>query len=57
MPISKKELDELLAEIERLRLENAILRQAAGIKITPEPEENQVHVSADERQALLKKTI
>ena len=49
MPICQKELDALLAEIERLKLENALLRE--------ETDEEPVHVSADERQALLRKTV
>lgn len=57
MPISKKELDQLLAEIERLRLENAILRRAAGIEIEPDGHRDNVEVTADERDALLKKII
>ena len=57
MPICQKELDALLAEIERLKLENAVLREAAGIKIKSETDEEPVHVSADERQALLRKTV
>lgn len=57
MPICQKELDALLAEIERLRLENAILRRAAGIKVEPETDQEQIQVSAEERHALLKRTI
>jgi hypothetical protein len=57
VPICQKELDALLAEIERLKLENALLREAAGIKIKSETDEEPVHVSADERQALLRKTV
>lgn len=55
MSISETELKELLAEIERLRLENAMLRQAAGIKIAPAQNEPEVHVSPEEKVALLKK--
>lgn len=56
MDLSKQEIQTLLTEIERLRLENAILRRAAGIQISPEPSSEQAHVTANERQALWKKT-
>lgn len=54
VPISPEELNKLLAEIERLKLENAVLRQAAGIKIHRDSDDAQVEVSADEKNALLK---
>lgn len=57
MSISPQELEELLTELERLKLENAILRRAAGIQISPEPSSQSIHVSANERQALLRKSI
>lgn len=56
MDISPQELQELLEELERLRRENALLRQAAGIQIA-ESEVEPVQVTARERQALLRKTI
>lgn len=56
MPIGQEELDALLAEIERLRLENALLRQAAGINITPKQDLERLQVSNGERNALLKRT-
>lgn len=57
MTISEKELQSLLAEIERLKLENAILRRAAGIHLTPEPKNQTIQVSDAERQALFRKTV
>ncbi|HHT69057.1 MAG TPA: hypothetical protein GXZ85_07360 [Firmicutes bacterium] len=51
------DLETLLAEIERLRLENAILRRAAGIQVSPAPNSQQPQVTHDERQALLRKTV
>lgn len=57
LAISQKELQKLLSEIERLKLENAVLRKAAGIQISSEPQKQQVQVSNDERQALLRKTV
>jgi hypothetical protein len=51
------DVETLLAEIERLKLENAILRKAAGIQVTPSSSSQQPYVTTDERQALLKKTI
>lgn len=57
MDMTPQELETLLAEIERLKLENAILRKAAGIQVSPEPNAQQLHVSHDERQALLKKIV
>ena len=56
MDISSKQYQELLEEIERLKRENAILRQAAGIRVS-EPEVEPVQVTANERHALLKKTV
>lgn len=56
MDISPQKFQELLEEIERLKRENALLRQAAGIQVSkhePEP----VHVTINERQALLRKTV
>ena len=51
------DLEALLAEIERLKLENAILRKAAGIQVPPASTSQQLHVTSDERQALLRKTV
>lgn len=56
MDISAEKLQELLEEIERLRRENALLREAAGIQIS-EPEYEPVQVTDRERQALLRKTV
>ncbi|NMB01384.1 MAG: hypothetical protein GX971_07710 [Firmicutes bacterium] len=56
MDISPQKFQELLEEIERLKRENALLRQAAGIQVSkPDPEP--VQVTASERQALLRKTV
>ncbi len=57
MQNTSHDLETLLAEIERLRLENAILRKAAGIQACPASTSQQPHVTSDERQALLKKTV
>lgn len=54
---SKKELQSLLAEIERLKLENAVLRRAAGIHVTTEAKNQTVQVTEDERKALFRKTV
>ncbi len=51
------DLEALVAEIERLKLENAILRKAAGIQVSPAPDPQQPHVTHDERKALLRKTV
>lgn len=51
------DVETLLAEIERLKLENAILRKAAGIQVAPLSSSQQLDVTHDERQALLKKTV
>lgn len=56
MKVSPQEFQELLKELERLKRENALLRQAAGIQIS-EPEFKPVQVTANERQALLKKSV
>lgn len=51
------EIRKLLAEIERLKLENAILKQALGlgVRLKPQPteESEEVYVSAEEKRALL----
>ena len=57
MQNTSHDLETLLAEIERLRLENAILRKAAGIQACPASTSQQPYVTSDERQALLKKTV
>ena len=51
------DLEALLAEIERLKLENAILRKAAGIQVSSSSNGQPLHVTQDERQALLRKTV
>lgn len=51
------DVETLLAEIERLKLENAILRQAAGIKVSPAADAQSLNITHEERQALLRKTI
>jgi hypothetical protein len=51
------DLETLLAEIDRLRLENAILRKAAGIQVSSSSNGQPLHVTQDERQALLRKTV
>ncbi|NMB19355.1 MAG: hypothetical protein GX979_00675 [Firmicutes bacterium] len=51
------DLKALLEEIERLRLENAILRKAAGIQVPSSSKPQQSQVTHDERQALLRKTM
>ncbi|HPT83145.1 MAG TPA: hypothetical protein PLM25_04590 [Limnochordia bacterium] len=57
MNISPKELQQLLEEIDRLRRENAMLREAAGIRITHKDDSEPVEVSIKERNALLRKTV
>ncbi|MCK9525915.1 MAG: hypothetical protein M0R49_08305 [Limnochordia bacterium] len=51
------DLETLLAEIDRLRLENAILRKAAGIQVSSSSNGQPLHVTKDERKALLRKTV
>lgn len=55
--VFQRKIRKLLAEIKRLKLENAILRQAAGIVISPEPQctDDEVLVSTEEKRALLSK--
>ncbi|NLM41890.1 MAG: hypothetical protein GX199_06225 [Firmicutes bacterium] len=57
MNISPKELQQLLEEIDRLRRENAMLREAAGIHIAPQDDSEPVEVTVKERNALLRKTV
>jgi len=52
VPISQKILHVLLAQIERLQRENALLRKQAGIDA---PSWHNSSVSAEEKKALLKK--
>ncbi|MDI9439588.1 MAG: hypothetical protein ACOX46_01515 [Limnochordia bacterium] len=56
MNISPKELQQLLEELDRLRQENALLREAAGIRIS-EDDSKPVEVTVQERNALLRKTV
>ncbi len=56
MPQTAPDMESLLAEIERLKLENAILRRAAGIQILPAKDAKSLNVTDEERQALLRKT-
>ncbi|HKM43042.1 MAG TPA: hypothetical protein VJZ70_03515 [Limnochordia bacterium] len=51
------DVETLLEELERLRLENAILRKAAGLQMSPASKEQPIQVTHDERQALLRKTV
>lgn len=57
MNISLEQVQHLLDEIERLRRENAMLRRAAGINVTPDDSDEPMEVSTQERKALLRKTI
>ena len=57
MNISRKELQQLLEEIDRLRRENALLREAAGIHITDQETPKPVEVTPQERNALLRKNV
>lgn len=57
MNISPKELKQLLEEIDRLRRENAMLREAAGIHVASEDDSQPLEVTAEERNALLRKTV
>jgi hypothetical protein len=57
MQNTSHDVETLLAEIERLKLENAILRKAAGIQVMPASTSQHPYVTTDERQALLKKTV
>ena len=57
MNISRKDLLQLLEEIDRLRRENALLREAAGIQITDHVTPKPVEVTPQERNALLRKTV
>lgn len=52
MPISPKVLRILLAQIERLQRENALLRKQAGIDAISK---DSSYISAEEKKALLKK--
>lgn len=51
------DLKALLEEIERLKLENAILRKAAGIRVSPDSAPEHSQVTQEERHALLRKTV
>lgn len=57
MPHPSHDLETLLAELERLKLENAILRRAAGIQAPSDANAQSLNVTHEERQALLRKTI
>jgi len=54
---SEEKIQALLEEIELLKLENSLLRKAAGIKSPDEELERSTQVSEAERNALLKKSI
>lgn len=51
------DLKALLEEIERLKLENAILRKAAGIRVSSDSAPEHSQVTQEERHALLRKTV
>ncbi|HHT42232.1 MAG TPA: hypothetical protein GX014_02360 [Firmicutes bacterium] len=57
MNICPKELQLLLEEIDRLRRENAMLREAAGIHISDNEDCDAIQVTPNERRALLRKTV
>lgn len=58
MSKSEMEIKRLIAEIERLKLENAILRRAAGIHGSSESDDAQtIQVSQEERNALFQKSV
>lgn len=57
MSICPKELQLLLEEIDRLRRENAMLREAAGIHISDNEDCDAIQVTPNERRALLRKTV
>ncbi|MDI9412229.1 MAG: hypothetical protein QM401_01465 [Bacillota bacterium] len=54
---SEEKIQALLEEIELLKLENSLLRKAAGIKSPDKELEQSTQVSEAERNALLKKSI
>lgn len=57
MNICPKELQLLLEEIDRLRRENAMLREAAGIHISDNEDCDAIQVTPNELRALLRKTV
>lgn len=61
MSNSQEKIKALLEEIELLKLENSLLRRAAGIKSNDTDDDDEVkqdnQLSPAERNALLKKTI